>query len=59
MTATIYTQWRWGGGAGVGMEVTQQSFIGGCFALRSNPLPVYIPFLTEFELGRVANKSSK
>ena len=32
---------RGGGGGG-----TQQSFIQGDFALRSHPLPFYIPFLT-------------
>ena len=35
----------WGGGGGGG--ATQQSFIRGGSALRSKPLPFYIPFLRE------------
>ena len=48
---TPYTQGRRGGGAGVGVEVTQQSFIWGGFALRSNPLPFIYHFWQNLNLG--------
>ena len=35
-----------GGGGGGGRGATQQSFIQGRAAPRSNPLPFYIPFST-------------
>ena len=35
-----------GGGGGKGRGATQQSFIQGIAAPRSNPLPFYIPFST-------------
>ena len=52
MTATIYTQWRWGVEQGWGWKLLNKVLYG-------EALPVYIPFLTEFEVGRVRNKSSK
>ena len=38
--------WGGGGGGGLGL-VTQQTFIRGDSAPRSNPLPLYIPFSAE------------